>query len=288
MAQTEPAGRPGLATNKDRLAELHAAFGGAVLVPTMGAIHEGHLALVRRAREIANSGGLAVCVSIFVNPIQFSPDEDLDSYPRRLDGDLDAISGLADTCYAPGVKEMYPDRQEVFVHAPEIGSQLCGAHRPGHFQGVLTVVHKLLFAVSPKAAVFGEKDYQQLVLIRKMVKQLGPGVAIESVPTVRESDGLALSSRNEGLRGKDRETAPKLHEALRCALEKILSGIDEKESCDEAASKLVSAGFEVDYIECRALDLSEYKDDPADCVVLGAARIGGVRLIDNVRPDPSP
>lgn len=285
MASTEPAGRPGLATDKDQLAELHAGSGGAVLVPTMGAVHEGHLALVRRAREIADADGLAVCVSIFVNPIQFSPGEDLDSYPRRLDDDLDAISGLADTCYAPGAKEMYPDRQEVFVHAPVLGSQLCGAHRPGHFQGVLTVVHKLFSAVSPKAAVFGEKDYQQLVLIRRMVGQLGLGVAIESVPTVREGDGLALSSRNEGLRGKNRKTAPKLHEALCRALDEVRDGRGAKESCDEAISGLASAGFEVDYVECRSLGLSEYQGDPADCIVLGAARIGGVRLIDNVRAE---
>lgn len=272
---------PDLARDQDRLRELHKGS-DVVLVPTMGALHEGHLALLRRAREIADQGDMSVCASVFVNPTQFGPGEDYRSYPRRLDEDLKALTGLADTCYAPPVEDLYPAEQEIFIHAPALGSELCGAFRPGHFQGVLTVVCKLFFAARPKVAVFGEKDYQQLVLIKKMAGQLGLGVAIESVPTVREPDGLALSSRNERLSDGERKKAPLLYGCLAKATEEINAGASPKQSCTQATGELEKAGFRVDYVECRSLDLSGFKDKDLGFVVLAAANLGKVRLIDNV------
>ena len=272
---------PALAREQSELRELHAGK-GVVLVPTMGAIHEGHLALVRQARSIADAEGMMVCASLFVNPLQFGPGEDYQSYPRRLEEDLGALSGLAQTCFAPRLEDLYPGEQEIFVHAPGLGNELCGASRPGHFQGVLTVVHKLFSVVRPSAAVFGEKDYQQQVLIRKMVEQLDLRVRIETVPTVRERDGLALSSRNESLDEHGRRKAPLLHSCIAHALERIVDGKDSSKACDEAAARLEESGFAVDYVECRALDLAGYKGHEQGCVVLVAATIGQVRLIDNV------
>ena len=185
-----------------------------VLVPTMGALHDGHRALLRRARELAGPGG-AVAVSIFVNPLQFGPSEDLDSYPRTLDADLAACQAEgADLVFAPAVREMYPQEQLIRVDPGPTGQILEGEFRPGFFHGVLTVVLKLFSLVRPDIAVFGQKDAQQLVLVRRMCADFGLGIEIEAVPTVRAADGLALSSRNKYLSPEERAVAPVLYRAL--------------------------------------------------------------------------
>jgi len=188
--------------------------GPIVLVPTMGALHEGHRALLRRARELAGPGG-AVVVSIFVNPLQFGPSEDLDKYPRTLDQDLAACEQeQVDLVFAPSAREMYPERQLVMVDPGPAGEILEGEFRPGFFHGVLTVVLKLFSLVRPDIAVFGQKDAQQLALVRAMVTDFALGVEVEAVPTVRAEDGLALSSRNKYLSADERAVAPVLHQAL--------------------------------------------------------------------------
>jgi pantoate--beta-alanine ligase len=185
-----------------------------VLVPTMGALHDGHRALLRRARDLAGPGG-AVAVSIFVNPLQFGPNEDLDSYPRTLDADLAACQAEGvDLVFAPSVREMYPQEQLIRVDPGPTGQILEGEFRPGFFQGVLTVVLKLFSLVRPDIAVFGQKDAQQLVLVRRMCADFGLGIEIEAVPTVRAADGLALSSRNKYLSPAERAVAPVLYLAL--------------------------------------------------------------------------
>ena len=185
-----------------------------VLVPTMGALHDGHRALLRRARELAGPGG-AVAVSIFVNPLQFGPSEDLDSYPRTLDADLAACQAEgADLVFAPSVREMYPQEQLIRVDPGPTGQVLEGEFRPGFFHGVLTVVLKLFSLVRPDIAVFGQKDAQQLVLVRRMCADFGLGIEIEAVATVRAADGLALSSRNKYLSPEERAVAPVLYRAL--------------------------------------------------------------------------
>ncbi len=208
---------PRLARGPAALARLHAGR-PVILVPTMGALHEGHLSLLRRARAWADRRpGAVVCASVFVNPLQFGPKEDYGSYPRGLRRDLRLLAGLADSCYAPSVAAMYPEPQDVMVAPPPLGDELCGAFRPGFFTGVLTVVAKLLAQVSPAAAVFGEKDYQQLVLVKRMVRQLGFGCQVLAGPLVRERDGLALSSRNAYL---EHSASARRRSALRCARRK--------------------------------------------------------------------
>jgi pantoate--beta-alanine ligase len=188
--------------------------GRTVLVPTMGALHDGHRALMRRARELAGPGG-TVAVSIFVNPLQFGPTEDLDKYPRTLDADLATCDAEGvDLVFAPSVREMYPQEQLVRVDPGPTGAILEGEFRPGFFHGVLTVVLKLFSLVRPDTAVFGQKDAQQLVLVRRMSADFGLGIEIEAVPTVRAADGLALSSRNKYLSARERAVAPVLHRAL--------------------------------------------------------------------------
>lgn len=204
---------------RDDLARVLAAFrarGRSVgLVPTMGFLHEGHLSLVDRARERADD----VVVSVFVNPLQFGPSEDLDAYPRDEARDLDLLAGRgAAVAFLPSAEEVYPEGEpKVTVSPGAMGDVLCGAYRPGHFQGVLTVVAKLFGLVRPRAAVFGRKDFQQLVLIRKMARDLELGVEVEAGPIVREADGLAMSSRNSYLTEGERRQAPSLIQALRGA-----------------------------------------------------------------------
>ena len=185
-----------------------------VLVPTMGALHDGHRALLRRARDLAGPGG-AVVVSIFVNPLQFGPNEDLGKYPRSLDADLAACDAAgADLVFAPSAREMYPQEQLVRVDPGPTGEILEGEFRPGFFHGVLTVVLKLFSLVRPDTAVFGQKDAQQLALVRRMSADFGLGIEIDAVPTVRAADGLALSSRNKYLSAEERAAAPVLYRAL--------------------------------------------------------------------------
>jgi pantoate--beta-alanine ligase len=270
-------------------AELRAArqqlSAPVVLVPTMGALHDGHRALLRRARELAGETG-TVAVSIFVNPLQFGPHEDLDRYPRTLAADLqlceDEHVGLV---FAPGVREMYPDQQLVTVEPGPAGEILEGEFRPGFFRGVLTVVLKLFNLVRPDVAVFGQKDAQQLALVRRMVADFALGIQIEAVPTVRDADGLALSSRNKYLSSSERKVAPALHQALAAGEAAAARG---PRAVLDAASQLISdvpALIDVDYI--ALVEAGTYEpvrnDDFSGAAVLAiAARLGSTRLIDNV------
>ena len=283
-------------------AELNGArdklAGPIVLVPTMGALHEGHRALLRRARELAGPGG-AVAVSIFVNPLQFGPSEDLDKYPRTLDQDLAACEQeQVDLVFAPSAREMYPTRQHVMVDPGPAGEILEGEFRPGFFHGVLTVVLKLFSLVRPDIAVFGQKDAQQLALVRAMVTDFALGVEVEAVPTVRADDGLALSSRNKYLSADERAVAPVLHQALAAGAAAAPAGpaavlAAAREALDGAARPgPADRAPRVDYL--ALVDAGSYRPLPAepdgdldgdldgDAVLAIAARVGATRLIDNV------
>jgi pantoate--beta-alanine ligase len=267
---------PVLVRTRAELAARRAAVRGTLaLVPTMGALHEGHAELIRRAGTLAGT----VAVSIFVNPLQFGPSEDLDRYPRTPERDLELLAGLGvGLVFAPAAAEMYPTgRPSVTVEPGSLGNLLEGASRPGHFAGVLTVVTKLLGLVRPDVAVFGEKDYQQLALIRRTVADLELGVEIVGVPTVREADGLARSSRNRYLTGEQRQQALALSRALR-------AGADEGPNGAGAVLKAATGelhGLDVDYLALRGVDLGPAPaTGPARLLV--AARVGSTRLIDNV------
>jgi pantoate--beta-alanine ligase len=240
----------------------------------MGALHDGHLALVRRALELADR----VVVSIFVNPTQFGAGEDFDRYPRTLEADRALLGDLAEV-FAPTVDEVYPpDTPPPVVHAGPMGDLWEGVSRPGHFDGVLTVVNRLFELVKPDIAVFGEKDWQQLALIRHMVSQRGLPIEIIGVPTVRESNGLALSSRNRFLSTDELEKAALLPAVLR---DVVASG-GTPESIVRAAARLDDAGFVVDYLDVVDADTLESTSDAINARVIVAARIGATRLIDNM------
>ena len=267
--------------------------GPVVLVPTMGALHDGHRALLRRARELAGPAG-AVAVSIFVNPLQFGPNEDLDKYPRTLDQDLAACEQeRVDLVFAPSAREMYPERQFVMVDPGPAGETFEGEFRPGFFHGVLTVVLKLFNLVRPDIAVFGQKDAQQLALVRAMVADFALGVEVEAVPTVRAADGLALSSRNKYLSEAERALAPVLHRALAAGEEAAPAGpavvvAAAQAVLDEAArSAAADMSLRVDYlalVEARSYRAVRHSDLDfhGDAVLAIAARVGATRLIDNV------
>ncbi len=265
-----------------RTSRWRAAGNSIGLVPTMGALHAGHLALVAEARAQRDR----VVVSIFVNPAQFGAGEDLGSYPRREAQDRTALAALGvDLAFAPGTQEMYPQGFATQVSVSGVTEGLCGAHRPGHFQGVTTVVAKLLLQCLPDVAYFGEKDYQQLQAIRRMVRDLDIPVAIAAVPTVRERDGLALSSRNAHLSADERAIAVNLSAILK-AIAETLSGGRSSVAAELARGRraLMRAGFDrVDYLEVRdaeSLDPVEVVERPARA--LAAVHIGATRLIDNV------
>jgi pantoate--beta-alanine ligase len=249
-------------------------------VPTMGNLHEGHLELVRIARQ----QGSCVVVSIFVNPLQFGPAEDFDEYPRTLEADCASLAGLADIVFAPQAGEMYPGQQEVFVELPAVAGELDGATRPGHFRGMATVVLKLFNIVQPQVAVFGKKDYQQLHLVRQMVRQLNLPITIVGGETVRAADGLALSSRNSYLDEKERSEAPFLYQALVAARQRLQSGDhDFLQLEQESAAGLAARGWQVDYVSVRAqATLQPPQPGVRKLVVLAAARLGTTRLIDNM------
>ena len=255
------------------------------LVPTMGALHHGHVALVRAAREHSGSG--AVVASIFVNPLQFGEGEDLSRYPRTLDADLElcAREGV-DVVFAPSTDEMYPGGTPVVTVEPgPLGTVLEGAVRPGHFRGVLTVVAKLFGLARPDLALFGEKDYQQLVLVRRMSRDLCLGVDVLGVPTVREPDGLALSSRNRYLSADERGRAVVLSRALQAARAEAGAGLLAARS---AAERVLAdePSLEPDYVAVLAPDLTEIREEPAsspvEARILVAGRLGSTRLIDNL------
>lgn len=272
------------------LADLRAALAGwrgagasVALVPTMGNLHEGHLRLVDRASE----AGDRVVVSVFVNPTQFGPGEDFARYPRTLEADCAALrERAADLVFAPTVEEVYPEGSEEATHVevPGLSDDLCGAFRPGHFRGVATVVTKFFNMVQPDVAVFGTKDYQQLLVIRRLVRDLRLAVSIEAVETVREADGLAMSSRNAYLSPEDRARAPLIHSTLHATAERLRAGERDFAALQSAGlRRLRAAGMEPDYLAVRrASDLGEPTATDRDLVILAAARLSGARLIDNL------
>jgi len=274
------------------LAQLRANGGSVALVPTMGALHEGHLTLVRRARADADH----VVASIFVNPRQFGANEDLDAYPRQLAKDAAMLE--AEGCallWAPDVAAMYPAGFATNVSVAGVSDGLCGAARPGHFDGVATVVCKLFNQVAPDMAFFGEKDFQQLAVIRTMARDLDltfpHADAIIGVPTVREPDGLAMSSRNRYLAPDDRAAAAALPRAMQSAIAAIESGADIATVLTDLEAKIIASGFtSVDYAvlaDSRSLaPLMSLNAQPARLLV--AARIGGTRLIDNMAVNDDP
>ncbi len=246
------------------------------LVPTMGALHDGHASLMRAAREHAD----VVAVSVFVNPMQFAPGEDLDRYPRTLDADLEVCAAQGvDLVFAPAVEEVYPGGDPQVTVAPgPLGSLLEGASRPTHFAGVLTVVAKLFGLVRPDVAVFGQKDFQQLALIRRMVADLCLGIEIVSAPTIREDDGLALSSRNRYLDPEPRAQALSLSRALRAGER---AGVRGSEAVLAAArAELDAPGVDLDYLALTDPDLGP-APSTGEARLLVAARVGSTRLIDN-------
>ncbi|MFQ5644066.1 MAG: pantoate--beta-alanine ligase [Thiogranum sp.] len=252
-------------------------------VPTMGDLHEGHLALVRHARTRAPR----VVASIFVNPTQFGPGEDFDSYPRALESDEEKLQGEGtDLLFAPAVETLYPGGSEetTRIDVPQVSRGLCDDFRPGHFAGVATVVARLFNLVQPDVAVFGEKDFQQLAVIRRMVRDLCWPIAIDGVPTVREADGLAMSSRNRYLSAAERALAPLLYQTLCEVAAQLREG---RQACREletrAMEKLAAAGFGPEYVSIRhAETLQPLATGARPARVLAAARLGKARLIDNV------
>ena len=273
---------PQLATTRADLAAARALMGGpVVLAPTMGALHDGHTQLLRAARTLAGPRG-SVIVSIFVNPLQFGPGEDLDRYPRTLDEDLARCAREgADLVFAPSAAEMYPGGQpEVTIDPGPIGQRFEGEFRPGFFGGVLTVVLKLLHLTRPAVAVFGQKDAQQLTLVRRMVTDLNLDVVIEPVPTVRDPDGLATSSRNRYLAAADRAVALALPRALRAGQAAAASGSGAVLSAARDVLRAQPA-LAVDYV--ALVDPGTFGPaEPGPALLVAAARAGGTRLIDNM------
>ncbi len=253
------------------------------LVPTMGNLHAGHLALVRAAGELAAT----TIVSVYVNPLQFGPNEDLESYPRTLKDDLAELTKLStDVVFVPDDATMYPRglAEQTKVEVPNLSSILCGEYRPGHFAGVATVVNRLFNLVQPDVAVFGKKDYQQLTIVRRMVSDLGMPLEVVGVDTVREPDGLALSSRNRYLTKAQRSGAPVLYRTL-CEIKQNLetSQISTATAESDGYRKLVDAGFSPDYFSVRTRDeLATPGTGEHLLVILAAAYLGDARLIDNV------
>jgi pantoate--beta-alanine ligase len=266
---------------RSHLARWRPAGESVALVPTMGAVHQGHLSLVKLAKSKCDR----VIVSIFVNPIQFGPREDFKTYPRDEASDLDKLSKAgADLAFIPDASEMYPKDLTTHVKVFDLTDDLCGAARPNHFEGVATVVTKLLLQCAPDIAVFGEKDYQQLLVIKRLVRDLNIPVKILGGPIVREEDGLALSSRNVYLSPDQRKTAPLLHQIIK----EVAAALARGEGADAAALagrfKLEAAGFRIDYVAVRDPDTLKPLSGPVKpgARVLVAAYLGKTRLLDNV------
>lgn len=274
-------------TDKDELRELHDTWRHhgehVALVPTMGNLHSGHLSLVELAAEHAER----VVITVFVNPTQFGDGEDFDDYPRTLERDTRRLKTIqADIVFAPAVETVYPFGigNATTVSVPGLTQDLCGASRPGHFDGVTTVVARLFALVQPDVAIFGQKDYQQQLVIRHMTADLNLPIRIITAPTVREADGLAMSSRNQYLSEKEREVAPQLFATIGHIGEALQNGNRDFEELEsEAVARLEAAGFTPDYVSVRRAQNLEVPDrDCDDIVVLAAAQLGKARLIDNV------
>jgi pantoate--beta-alanine ligase len=249
------------------------------LVPTMGNLHQGHLNLVREARKHCD----IVVASIFVNPIQFGPNEDFDSYPRTLEQDSKLLEEVGcDYIFAPTVEQMYGSQPRLTnISVSGITADLCGLQRPGHFDGVAVVVTKLFNIVRPEIAFFGEKDYQQLAVIRQFVRDLNMPIRVVGVPIARAEDGLALSSRNGYLSDEHRVIAPVIHQSLIKAEQNLQQGQSLNEVLTQVKTTLTEAGFVVDYVEARTIELQKIEEFSQDIVLFVAAKIGSTRLIDN-------
>ena len=265
------------------VAELRAQLAqerAIAFVPTMGNLHEGHIELVRMAKQ----RGSCVVVSIFVNPLQFGPNEDFDKYPRTLDADCAKLQGLADVVFAPSVDDMYPEQQTLYVEPPPIANELCGAFRPGHFRGMATVVLKLFNLVQPQIAIFGKKDYQQLAIIRQMVTQFNLPIEIVGAETARAADGLALSSRNQYLSTEERTEAVQMHRTLAEVANELNAGAKDLARIELKASQaLANRGWQVEYVAIRSQNgLIQPVATEQKLVVIAAARLGKTRLIDNL------
>jgi pantoate--beta-alanine ligase len=272
-----------LSTLKDlrsTVARWRAAGDAVALVPTMGALHEGHLALVAEARTLAPR----VVVSIFVNPTQFGPSEDFSRYPRDVTSDLAGLARVgADAAWTPDVATMYPPGFATRIEVAGLTDGLCGPLRPGHFSGVATVVTKLLTQVAPDVALFGQKDFQQLRVIQRVVTDLDLPVRIRGVPTIREADGLALSSRNRYLTAEERRVAPALHAALSAVAEAVRGGTPVAGPVAQATGRLTEAGFTVQYLAvCDADTLAPVEQVSGPARVFVAGYLGRTRLIDNI------
>lgn len=275
-----------IAKNSHELRQCLAGLSGdgtVAFVPTMGNLHEGHLSLVRRGFAMAKH----VIVSIFVNPLQFSPTEDLDAYPRTLEQDLEQLAGEGVALvFTPSVEDLYPSGLQAHtkVTVPGLTDVLCGRQRAGHFDGVTTVVCKLLNLVSADIALFGEKDLQQLLVIRKMVADLGIPVQIEAVPTQRNANGLALSSRNGYLTPEALDLAPALYRNLIAVSDAVRDGArDYAGLCNAVMQRLNALGFVSEYCEARRCsDLLPAQEDDTDIAIFCAASLEGTRLIDNI------
>ena len=263
--------------------QLAKQLGRVAFVPTMGNLHDGHLTLMREARKHAQT----VICSIFVNPMQFGANEDLDKYPRTLDADIAALeSAGVDLLYFPNIDTMYPKplSDQTKVEVPVISDLYCGASRPGHFVGVATVVAKLFNMVQPDVALFGTKDFQQLAVIRRMVTDLAMPIEIIGVPTVRNADGLAMSSRNQYLTSEQRAIAPKIYAELKQLAETLSQDLSQLEQQSaESQRRLAEAGFEPDYLHVLdAETLLPLTNQSQQGVILIAAKLGAARLIDNI------
>jgi pantoate--beta-alanine ligase len=255
------------------------------LVPTMGGLHEGHLSLVKAAKRLRKRCDLIV-VSIFVNPKQFAPHEDFNSYPRVLDEDMKKLEKIGvDVVFAPEAGEIFPSGNKTYIEVDDLFRRLCGRSRPGHFRGVATVVLKLINIVRPRVAFFGEKDFQQQLIIRKMVRDLDLEVEIEMRPTIREKDGLALSTRNANLTADQRTAALSLHRALSVAERLVVTGERNSSVIISNMREVIrsQSGVEIDYIAiCHPETLSDLEAVEAKSLVAVAARVGKIRLIDNL------
>jgi pantoate--beta-alanine ligase len=274
----------GIADLRAQLAEWRARGERIGFVPTMGNLHAGHISLLAAARYRADR----VVASIFVNPLQFGPGEDYERYPRTPDEDAKLLGDAhCDLLFLPSVAEMYPHgaTQATRVHVRGLSETLCGEFRPGHFEGVATVVAKLFGIVQPQVAVFGEKDFQQFTILKRMTQDLSMPIDVVGAATVRTPDGLAMSSRNRYLSAEERQRAPRIHEALLAAVRRIDGGDRDYGGIEQAGvAALTAAGLRPDYFAVRdAASLAAPQADSLDLVVLTAARLGRARLIDNLR-----
>jgi pantoate--beta-alanine ligase len=269
---------------RERVQRWRAQGERIAFVPTMGNLHSGHISLIEAARR----GAARFIASIFVNPMQFGPNEDFAHYPRTVSKDAEMLSAAGcDLMFMPDAREIYPDGLEhtTRVEVPELSRILCGQFRPGHFEGVTTVVAKLFNIVAPDVAVFGEKDYQQLTIIRRMVADMCYPIEIVAAPTVREADGLAMSSRNQYLTAAERRIAPRLYAALQSAVRRLAAEDRDFAAIEHAGSReLEAAGMQSEYFAIRSARTLGVPQEPREeLVVLAAARLGKARLIDNLK-----